>query len=254
LDVAAQDFGCRDYNHALLLARQAQRAVVELHETIFSADWSDSESRTSGVEIYRAWLPKPWRELVSLGERRMTRHLSFFRIAGLNRLVARYGYDLQSAARERIVSAVRELTFASITGLRPALAPQTKRAFPQQALDDGRTKPIHIPGQDHASVWCDSNGAAVIVDEPYEGEREATSTARQAWCDAHGYEWLSPNWTGIHAPHLKAQMLIYARREDGAVLRRLGRALASAEAPIYAEPWKGESVINGAGASHFFVQ
>lgn len=245
LNVVAQQFGCQDYRHALTLSREAKRVVpMALHETVFTATWSDGAS--SGIETFRALLPKPWREVLSLSERRMTRHLCFFRIAGKSRLVANDGYKTQSAARERIVSAVRELTFACVTGLRPARTRNWSPAYPQAQLDGNRTSAIHIPAADHTSVWCDPAGVAAIVDEPYPSMREDIFEKRQQWCDNYGYEWLAPKWTGIHAPHLGAQMLVYVRKENVALLRTLQSVLASLPPPVQAEPWEGESAIYNA--------
>lgn len=165
LDEAAQEIGCQNYRHAQNLAREAGNQRAEQHETIFTATWSDPETLEFGTETLGVWLPKSWRDILSLTERRMTRHLSRFSIRGRNRLAARFERPSQDGARELIVSAIRELTFASATGLRPSM--KSESAYPRAPYSAVRDRVIPIPGQDHVSVWCDPSGRQVIVDEPY---------------------------------------------------------------------------------------
>lgn len=248
LDLAAQEFGCENYRHARNLSRTARE-----FETVFVARWREPETRLSGVETLSVWLPKPWREVMTLQERRnSTRHIKFFRIVGENRLSSQFEYERQFDARERIVTAARELTFACATGLRPSSA--WDAAFPKAPLewDTKRTRAIKIPGQDHPSVWRDAAGALVIVDEPYPNEFQATFEQRRYWCDVHGYEWLAPKWTGIHAPHLGVQMQLYARKGEGTqLLQRLDAVLARMPKPVQAHPWPGQSVLRApSGTRH----
>lgn len=207
------------------IGSQVVKSTLSLYITAY---WREARGGT-GRETLEIPVRRQWSAELTLSQLRRTRFLRHFRFDAVDHLETPEDLGSQDFARQRIIGAVRELTFMEASGLRPLsgrLPASIRRAY-------------KLPHRDHASEWRNPDtGAAFLVDEPY-GNPERLLAERQTWSATHRFEVALCQWNGMYSPG-HSHLFVTAERGDSSLARIVSRVDALPP-PAGDDEWSGTS-------------
>ena len=241
---ASQAMGMQNLQHARNHARRVgsgiERQASPRHRVFITAYWIDGSDQ--GRETLEMELRIPLSELVRPATFNRKATLRPFRIAGPDHVVRREPTARQHSARSTVCHVARVLRFMEATGLEPADG-NWKRAL--------KGVPVNrqLPGQDHASVWCDpASEGFLLVDEPYGHDPEEIAPKRTRWADEFGFDVIASPWPGMYNPPGSHMFFVNSREHGVDRLSAIVDALREVAPPIVAseispldEKWPGMS-------------
>ena len=115
-----------------------------------------------------------------------------FHLIAKDHIQAKLGLVREAHVRERILQVARTIQFMDATGL----VPTSEEIYGRQTY----SKEQRLPGQDHATTWCDPDtGAMVLLDEPY-GYVDEMYGDRKSWAKRQGFVVHRLDYQGTYRP------------------------------------------------------
>jgi len=230
LDQAARSANFANYAHACRVLKDASigSEALPLFLTIY---WYDAKERRLGRETLKIGLARPFLDLCTKNEMKLSRGLSWMRAVADDHLVSDTIAQSQSYAREIVCKAVRELRFMEHTGLKPCKS--YGRAYP---TGNSGSK---LPNSDHPSYWIDPvSDGFVLIDEPYGAAIDDAD--RLAWARKYNWHLRLSTWPGMYYPH-QCSMFVATSASSGVNMNVLMDRIAGIPDPVTEEAWVGES-------------
>lgn len=230
LDIASQAAGFQNFPHATRVLSSASLHLC--HNIFLTASWKKDDFR--GRETLTLKLSSPLEDLITSAQLRNHHAFENFYDDAPDHLVRYKFLNNQSEARERVCAAARVLQFMDATKLRPSTG--YSRAYPK------RDTQKRIPGEDHSSVWYDTDTKRyLLVDEPYRQTVERLTKEREEWANQYGFQVVKPKWAGMYAPDVDSRLYLIADKDKGIPLQPIVNALNKLPSPIIETDWNEES-------------